>query len=63
MSKKKNSNVLKGLIRIGIFSALWVVVAFLIACTIGFFPPRSYRDAVYIGYCWRNDLYGDVLET
>lgn len=39
MSKKKNSNVLKGLIRIGIFSALWVVVAFLIACTIGFFPP------------------------
>lgn len=39
MSKKKNSMVLKGLIRIGIFSALWVVIAFLIACTIGFFPP------------------------
>ncbi|MGN0394191.1 MAG: MptD family putative ECF transporter S component [Coprococcus sp.] len=39
MSKKKNSNVLKGLIRIGIFSALWVVVAFLIGCTIGFLPP------------------------
>lgn len=39
MRKKKNSNVLRGLIRIGIFSALWVVASFLIACTIGFLPP------------------------
>lgn len=39
MSKKKNSKVLKGLIRIGIFSALWIVVDFLVAFTIGFFAP------------------------
>lgn len=39
MAKKKNSNTVKGLIRIGIFSALWVVVSFLLGCTIGFLPP------------------------
>lgn len=40
MSTKKNeSNKIRGLIRIGVFSALWIAVGWLIACTIGFFPP------------------------
>ena len=30
---------MKDLIRIGVFSALWVVIGFLVAFTIGFFPP------------------------
>lgn len=38
-SRTKESRKLKDLIRIGVFSALWIVVAFLVAFTIGFFPP------------------------
>nr|WP_308742660.1 MptD family putative ECF transporter S component [uncultured Anaerocolumna sp.] len=38
-TKSKNSRVLRDLIRIGVFSALWIVVSFLIACTMGFFLP------------------------
>lgn len=35
----KESRKLKAFIRIGVFSALWVVIGFLVAFTIGFFPP------------------------
>lgn len=38
-TKKKESSKIRGLIRIGIFSALWIVSSWIIACTIGFFPP------------------------
>lgn len=37
--KNKESKKIRDLIRIGIFSALWIAVGWLIACTIGFFPP------------------------
>lgn len=36
--QKKNSRVLRDLIRIGIFSALLIVVEFIIACTMGYIP-------------------------
>lgn len=40
MSKKtKESKKVKGLVRIGVFSALWIAVSWLIACTIAFFAP------------------------
>ena len=38
-NQTKESRRLKDLIRIGVFSALWVVIGFLVAFTIGFFPP------------------------
>ena len=38
-NQTKESRKLKDLIRIGVFSALWVVIGFLVAFTIGFFPP------------------------
>ena len=39
MSKQsKNSRVLRDLIRIGVFSALLIVVEFIIACTVGYIP-------------------------
>lgn len=37
--QKKNSRVLRDLIRIGVFSALLIVVEFIIACTLGYIPP------------------------
>jgi len=40
MSEKiKNSRKLRDLIRIGVFSALWIAISWIIACSIGFFPP------------------------
>lgn len=39
MSSKKQSKTMKDLIRIGVFGALLIVVAFLLAFTIGFLPP------------------------
>lgn len=36
---KKETTRIKGFIRIGIFSALWIATSWIIACTIGFFPP------------------------
>lgn len=36
---QKESKRIRDLIRIGIFSALWIAAGWLIACTIGFFPP------------------------
>lgn len=39
MSKQKESRKLRDLIRIGVFSALWIVVGFLLAWTIAFIPP------------------------
>lgn len=40
MSKQtKESRKLKDLIRIGVFSALWIAVSFLLAFTIAFLPP------------------------
>ena len=40
MSKRrKESKKINGLIRIGVFSALWIAVSWLIACTIAFFAP------------------------
>lgn len=36
--QKKNSRLLRDLIRIGVFSALLIVVEFIIACTIGYIP-------------------------
>lgn len=36
--QKKNSRVLRDLIRIGVFSALLIVVEFIIACTVGYIP-------------------------
>lgn len=35
-NQTKESRRLKDLIRIGVFSALWVVIGFLVAFTIGF---------------------------
>ena len=37
--QNRESTKVKQLIRIGVFSALWIVVGFLISFTIGFFPP------------------------
>lgn len=37
-TKKENTRI-KDFIRIGIFSALWISISWIIACTIGFFPP------------------------
>ena len=40
MSKtKKESKKVNGLVRIGVFSALWIAVSWVIACTIAFFAP------------------------
>lgn len=39
MSKQKQSKTLRQLIRIGVFSALWIVIGFLLAFTIAFLPP------------------------
>lgn len=38
-NKPKESKKIRDLIRIGIFTALWIAVGWIIACTIGFFPP------------------------
>ncbi|WP_122642130.1 MptD family putative ECF transporter S component [Luxibacter massiliensis] len=38
-NQTKESRKLKDLIRIGVFTALWIAVGWVIACTIGFFPP------------------------
>ena len=38
-AKKKESSKIKGLVRIGVFSALWIAVSWAIACTIAFFAP------------------------
>ncbi len=38
-NQTKESRKLKDLIRIGVFTALWIAVGWGIACTIGFFPP------------------------
>ena len=38
-AKTKESKKIRDLIRIGVFSALWIAVSWIIACTIGFFPP------------------------
>ena len=38
-TKQKESTKLRGLIRIGVFSALWIAVGWIIGCTVGFFPP------------------------
>jgi len=37
--KKKESSKIKGLVRIGVFSALWIAVSWAIACSIAFFAP------------------------
>jgi len=39
MNKQKQSKTLRQLIRIGVFSALWIVIGFLLAFTIAFLPP------------------------
>lgn len=40
MAKKtKESKKIKGLVRIGVFSALWIAVSWAIACSIAFFAP------------------------
>ncbi len=39
MNTKKKNETIKSLITIGIFNALLLVVFWIIACTIGFFPP------------------------
>ncbi|WP_201259598.1 MptD family putative ECF transporter S component [Tissierella sp. P1] len=39
MNSKKKNETIKNLITIGIFNALLLVVFWIIACTIGFFPP------------------------
>lgn len=39
MNTKKKNETIKNLITIGIFNALLLVVFWIIACTIGFFPP------------------------
>ena len=41
-SKTKGSKKLRDLIRVGVFSALWIAVGWIIGCTVGFFP--SYHD-------------------
>ena len=38
-TKTRESKKIRDLIRIGIFTALWIAVGWVIACTIGFFPP------------------------
>lgn len=38
-TKKKESSKIKGLVRIGVFSALWIAVSWAIACSIAFFAP------------------------
>lgn len=38
-TKTKQSKKIRDLIRIGIFTALWIAVGWLVACTIAFFPP------------------------
>ncbi len=38
-SKTKGSKKLRDLIRVGVFSALWIAVGWIIGCTVGFFPP------------------------
>ena len=38
-NRKKESKKVNGLVRIGIFSALWIAVSWIIACTIAFFAP------------------------
>lgn len=38
-NQTKESRKLKDLIRIGVFTALWIAVGWVIACTIVFFPP------------------------
>ena len=38
-AKKKESSKIKGLVRIGVFSALWIAVSWAIACSIAFFAP------------------------
>lgn len=35
-NKPKESKKIRDLIRIGIFTALWIAVGWIIACTIGF---------------------------
>jgi len=37
--KTKESKKIRDLIRIGVFSALWIAISWIIACTIGFFSP------------------------
>lgn len=39
MNSKKESTKIKDFVRIGVFSALWIATSWVIACTIGFFPP------------------------
>lgn len=39
MKEQKQSTILRQLIRIGVFSALWIAISFLVAFTIGFLPP------------------------
>lgn len=38
-AKTKESKKIRDLVRIGTFTALWIAVGWVIACTIGFFPP------------------------
>lgn len=38
-TKTKESKKIRDLIRIGVFSALWIAVSWIIGCTVGFFPP------------------------
>lgn len=38
-TKNKESKKIRALIRIGIFSALWIAVGWALGCSIGFFPP------------------------
>lgn len=38
-AKKKESSKIKELVRIGMFSALWIAVSWAIACSIAFFAP------------------------
>ena len=38
-TKTKESKKIRDFIRIGIFTALWIAMGWIIACTIGFFPP------------------------
>lgn len=38
-TKTKESKKNRDFIRIGIFTALWIAMGWIIACTIGFFPP------------------------
>lgn len=39
MKKQKQSTILRQLIRIGVFSALWIALSFLLGFTIAFLPP------------------------